>query len=414
MNVLVYAGPEVLPQSLSRSLSLLQSVLRPNYAVQTITPQSLATHPWTSSCALLVFPACTHLALPSLPLRSAVREYVERGGALLALAARLTKQTHIPTDDTLYFYDKYAGSNYTLASTKSTDELVEGPVNLAQGKAIERLLHYPSPVLEDSVRAEDRIVLGTFDGGRIADAILHISGGKVAVFAQSLETTAPASTLIESETRALALPALTQLGLSIPDEAAAAEKNGRVPRAPLPQFLVGNPAVPGVVGQVMSALESVLASSSEGEGGRIIKDMHDSFLFHAHTPEHTALLLREGRSREEEEVERAVRHIVVCDTPPTSEETPLFDLHAFFDALNAARTASGTIPTPWAMGDALLYGEAVTSTQTLLDKCASALSLLLTAQSESQTLTGRPVPSLGTQPCSRPSRHRCSRSLPSS
>jgi hypothetical protein len=83
MNVLVYSGPEVLQTSLKQTLSTLRSVVVPHYTVQAISAESLASHPWSTNCALLVFPDCHELSPP--PFTSIIREYVENGGAFLAL-----------------------------------------------------------------------------------------------------------------------------------------------------------------------------------------------------------------------------------------------------------------------------------------------------------------------------------------
>ena len=59
---------------------------------------------------------------------------------------------------------------------------------------------------------------------------------------------------------------------------------------------------------------------------------------------------------------------------PSRELTPLFDLDLFFKSLAIAReekdltTDSEESTSSWGVGEALLYGEAITSTQTMLDK----------------------------------------------
>src|SRR5438270_5817664 len=56
MNVIVYAGPEVLPLSLSNAIASLRTLLLPHYTVQPISQPALLAQPWKSSCALLVVP----------------------------------------------------------------------------------------------------------------------------------------------------------------------------------------------------------------------------------------------------------------------------------------------------------------------------------------------------------------------
>jgi biotin--protein ligase len=66
------------------------------------------------------------------------------------------------------------------------------------------------------------------------------------------------------------------------------------------------------------------------------------------------------------------KHIIVCKDGalPEKDMTPLFDVALFYNALAAARNKIELPKTsePWGMGEALLYGETVTSTQTMLDK----------------------------------------------
>jgi len=66
------------------------------------------------------------------------------------------------------------------------------------------------------------------------------------------------------------------------------------------------------------------------------------------------------------------KHVILClgGVLPKKEMTPIFDIALFYKDLEAARDKIGLSKTsePWGMGEALLYGEVVTSTQTMLDK----------------------------------------------
>ncbi|KAK4690100.1 biotin---protein ligase, partial [Tremellales sp. Uapishka_1] len=91
-QVLVYSGPGVSPLSLSYTLLTLSLLLLPHYTVQPVTPQTLATQPWESSCALLVFPGGRDLPyVEELSMKTKVTrrigEYVREGGRYLGLCA---------------------------------------------------------------------------------------------------------------------------------------------------------------------------------------------------------------------------------------------------------------------------------------------------------------------------------------
>lgn len=100
-NVLVYSGPGVSSSALTHTLRTLRRLL-PTYDVQCISAGSLATDPWTSTCALFVLPGgrdlpyVDHLSRShsssahSKPSRAdaALRHYVEEvGGSYLGICA---------------------------------------------------------------------------------------------------------------------------------------------------------------------------------------------------------------------------------------------------------------------------------------------------------------------------------------
>ncbi|KAG1835404.1 hypothetical protein DFJ58DRAFT_917910 [Suillus subalutaceus] len=69
-----------------------------------------------------------------------------------------------------------------------------------------------------------------------------------------------------------------------------------------------------------------------------------------------------------------VKHVLVPSKPSTSEDeriyTPQFSPSAFFRAVDEFRSGTEDINS-WRIGEALIYGEVVSSTQTMFDKCVS-------------------------------------------
>ena len=111
-----------------------------------------------------------------------------------------------------------------------------------------------------------------------------------------------------------------------------------------------------------------------------LKDSNDTFLLHAH-----AAASRVFTEQREAAVQLSddpatwnPKHIVVYTDGalPLSDCTPRFDISKYYDELAKARAERGCPRSysssqgedAWGAGEALLYGEIVTSTQTMLDK----------------------------------------------
>ena len=118
-----------------------------------------------------------------------------------------------------------------------------------------------------------------------------------------------------------------------------------------------------------------LAAPQSGSQLSVFKDANDEFHFHPFQESLELLELSRAKSASGERSDPATwqpKHVVVCldGNLPPPKLTPLFDLKLFYEALSAAHEKEGSACTaePWKMGEVLLYGEAVTSTQTMLDK----------------------------------------------
>jgi biotin--protein ligase len=119
----------------------------------------------------------------------------------------------------------------------------------------------------------------------------------------------------------------------------------------------------------------------------VIKDREDTFHFHrVETLEHGARLVAEARESADTASSAtmatdAPRLIVILppDVLPTGELTPRFDAEKYFSVLAEARGDQTSDAETWGVGEALFYGEAVTSTQTMLERYAPshAASFLL-------------------------------------
>lgn len=129
---------------------------------------------------------------------------------------------------------------------------------------------------------------------------------------------------------------------------------------PLPQFLTSNPSKPFAVATILHNFAPDVSESQPIE----FADARDNFRFYHFSDREKAL----SEARES----TGHRSIVICSDGrlPERRLTPSFDLGIYYEVLSEARKGDDTSSRQdtWAIGDVVLYGEVVTSTQTMLDK----------------------------------------------
>ncbi|THH27195.1 hypothetical protein EUX98_g6992 [Antrodiella citrinella] len=374
MNVLVYSGPEVLHSSFARSLSLLKAALVPHYSVQPITLQSLISNPWSETCALLVFPACREqLSLPT-PVRKSIRNYIESGGSLLGLraSARLIGSGFASAEvyeSSLRFQDRASGTILSCtfignASESSTTVAIKS----TQGDTT-ALLPVESAFSELSVptNATNVQAFAHHDDARPAAIACQTGKGRVVIWgvdiaSPSLEGEPPE---VEGHRRSLLRESLHHLALRLP------ATDGSVAMCLLPQLLTCSQAIPTAVTQILESLSPV-------QSGGTIKDEHDTFALH--TISNGKEVLRNARLAPSA-VDTDTKHIIAFPDGqlPSPEDTPLFNISQYYTDLASVRSKTSSPMSQsdaWGIGEALLYGEVVTSTQTMLDKNHRFLSAL--------------------------------------
>ncbi|KAI1504794.1 biotin-protein ligase [Biscogniauxia marginata] len=90
LNVLVYTGTGTTVESVKHAIYSLRRLLSPNYAVIPISENVLLKEPWAPSCALLVFPGGADLGYCRVlngEGNSLISQYVRRGGSYLGFCA---------------------------------------------------------------------------------------------------------------------------------------------------------------------------------------------------------------------------------------------------------------------------------------------------------------------------------------
>ncbi|KIY49849.1 class II aaRS and biotin synthetase [Fistulina hepatica ATCC 64428] len=372
LNVLVYSGPEA-SQSLSVTLSTLKNILFPHYAVQLITPQAVCTEPWTDNCALFILPRLR--SFNNARVASSLGTFVENGGSLLSLStgATFSSVNYQITPSPLRFYDKSSGNYLCLGLSvvpepeddhvciRSFDGNVVHDVHKnarcqifgSQGERVQTLANY----------IKDDAVLG------IAAFSCSICSGRVAVIAPSVE-----DILEDHATRHFLAFVFRQLGLVLP--------TGRSPSptaSPLPQFITSLPSKSSVITAIANAL-------SCHDQPTILRDAADTFSLYKYSEDDIPPIFEKARS----ETDTRNIYIIICTEGvlPVRDQIPRFDLRLFYDTVLSLRTANSDASR---LGDIVIYGESVTSTQTLIERNPQLMAALpdRTVSLASRQLTGR-------------------------
>ncbi|KAF5313395.1 hypothetical protein D9611_008572 [Ephemerocybe angulata] len=383
MNVLVYSGSEVNPKSLDGTLDLLRSVCLPNYTVQPLTKASFINEPWKVGCALFVLPglnpgaASSDVDIFGPNEVQKLREFVEQdGGAFLGLGlgARFEEQqggfegslsglslgyggqSYINEADQrapLRFLDKGTKTSVFPVAGKSTTMESYAESEGSRVKVEAPLVDATLPGAEG--QSKNLTVLATSSSSATIAGHASIGKGTIALTRIYPESDEPT---LHPLIRSL----LTALKLQLPS---TSESSAPADLSPLPQFLTSIPAAepkPIVTHLLRPFFPDAKAAPF---AGGTIKDVADTFAF-------LPLDSSGGLPKDE-----TVKHIIVCPDGvlPPKEQTPHFDLSLYYDTLAKLRGAeSSDDPHRWNFGDALLYGERVTSTQSMFDKNPTLLS----------------------------------------
>lgn len=375
MDVLVYPSTHPHATSVQRFLS---SILASHYLPQVISPEVFAApeNPWQSACGLLVL-----LAAPGH--HAGVRQYTETGGRILALGVNASRSQGLfglhaatPTFGSV-------GAGLGLVKDTSILRLVDGKGSLH--------LSFPSQAsTPGTVNCDEKESPIT----RIPSASLNL-GEAIRVLGQYTDDKTLAGALNESGTIALwscapplpeqlLVPTLSALGLrfNFPDST----KGQRPGLSLLPQLLLAHPKRWDVRRRIVHALfpdrdlESAFSTLTVKDDTHKVTTTENAVfldeqdIFHLHfareTPaadlpsDHPIFNLLSGPPKEE------VKDVILTARPLTTEQekhyTPFFSPSTFFAALDEFRPT--TKANDLLIGDVLLYGEVVTSTQTMLDK----------------------------------------------
>lgn len=400
MNVLVYSGPEILASALSNCITSLRTLLVPNYAVQSITRQALSSQAWVPTCAMLVFPACKNI-LVDPALRLLIEQYVKDGGRLLALCTsvkvqareetaiaslqeRLSNVTLSERDALLLFSDTVSGTRISVklggrpveaASlvTALTDDLRADYIPYSgefQGAVEGGILEPIAHALDGSDTKVAAAKLPFGNGAAIFSAVLidhslteeplasRISTSPTAVSSEQLQKA-------EAQRQQLVGAVLGRLGLLLPEKASAS-------LSPLPQILTCVPTKPWIVDTIMKAL-AIEPETLRPDQPATLQDRNDTFQYFLASDKWDVLQrAREMSGERKDPASWNPKQVLVCRDGmlPSAAQTPLFDVRSFYKELSGIHTKASEADEKdnWKMGEAFMYGEVVTSTQTMIDR----------------------------------------------
>ena len=191
---------------------------------------------------------------------------------------------------------------------------------------------------------------------------------------------------------------LRALDVVLPDQQALDLELLQRPIRPLPQILVAHPSQPGALKVIEAALEphftapSATDDASAAPGPRVLKDANDTFYYHqaSDLPSAADFFAQQRTTAlsaaEEEDLSVVPKHVIVAPredalaTIAAEGWCPLWDWASFWAALDEQRVKVGgdrrTLGEgeKWRYGDVIYYSEAVSSTQTMLEKCVYSAS----------------------------------------
>ncbi|KAI0129688.1 biotin-protein ligase [Xylariales sp. AK1849] len=420
LNVLVYTGSGTTIESVKHAIYSLRRLLAPNYyAVIPISENVLLKEPWAATCALLIFPGGADLGYCRVLNgvgNSLISQYVRRGGAYLGFCA-----------------GGYYGSKKCEFEVGNKAMEVMGPRELAffpgtcRGGAFKGFQYHSEKgaravklnvkkdafkgvgVLPDEVMSyyngggvfipqstDDIEVLATYagdldvDGGdeKAALVFCKVGQGSALVTGPHPEF-APANlspqhsvegydNLIEvlkstDESRTAFLKAcLLKLGLEVNQETSA------VPSlSPLHISAINS----ADVDDLLYSWEEIITRE---DGEEYITGENDNFHLEKRETRWSMNELKRSLSNESGttgydgivDYSTITKRVIFHDQAwPDTKETPYFNHNAYYGSLKAYRVMD---PEAGEWGDYLMYGEIVTSTNTLLEKNYNLLAKLPT------------------------------------
>ncbi|KAF9926001.1 biotin holocarboxylase synthetase [Linnemannia zychae] len=421
MNILVYSGEGTSRASLAHTVRTLRALVGHHYDVMKIDAKGLITEPWEESTSLLVIPGGRDLPYARVldgAANDKIRAYVAAGGRFWGICAgayftsdRVAFEVGTPLEvqgsrELKFFKGEcrgvvYPGFVYDSEKGASAIEiqLVDEQFRQDQlGFTETRVYFNGGGYFVDAESQPGCSVLAWYNEGlpqdtprkaamiacQVGQGVALLTGVHPEYDPAHLDAANPeygplpnvVSRLLETDPQRLLLARslLKKLGLKlsqpeISSAQATAQDDSASPVALPPGAIMGIPDLtplylasvePVYTDQIAQSLKAI--ATSEG----LIKEPNDTFQLIASPqqtlPVHTSTLSETADGESEEKI---IKNLVVCrDEGPSASKTPHFVMNDYFQHLKAIRPAHQHLT----FGNSLLYGEVVTSTQTMLDK----------------------------------------------
>jgi biotin--protein ligase len=369
MNVLIYNGLGTSPKSVKACHASLTALLVPHYAVRSIDAPTLIAQPWQGSTALLVMPGGRDLpyceALEGAG-NARIMSFVRNGGSYLGLcagayyaSARVEFELNDPMlavagQRELQFLKgicrgcAFSGFRYNSEDGARAAQLTGSLTGDGH------LYYNGGGIFVDADKVQDAEILASYadqdvqvDGGKAAIVQLPIGRGRAilsAVHPEIAMETLPEEkrpngdlAALESARMDVLSSMLQRLGLKVNEIAAK-----RPTLSTLHLFAA-------TLEQHAACAQLLRSLAVEG----LITGEHDAFRLLAIDAD------RPQESVIDEDLDAQLKYISINNAKPNLNK---FKLQRFFDAL------SQYTGSPESLGSRLLFGETVTSSQTLLDK----------------------------------------------
>ncbi|KAL8898918.1 MAG: hypothetical protein Q9207_006459 [Kuettlingeria erythrocarpa] len=439
MNILVYSGNGSTVESVRHCLYSLRRLLSPTYAVITVTGDAIIKEPWTASCALLVFPGGADLGycrkLNGEGNRR-ISQYVERGGLYLGFCAGGyygskrcefevgDKKMEVVGNRELAFFPgicrgcAFSGFVYHSEAGARATQIRVSKTALTKGSVPDVFRNYYNGggVFVDAPKYKDMgvEVIADYtekldvDAGEGSACVVYCKvGDGAAVLTSTHPEFSPVNfepdidvpgfdevvkALKEDEKQRVDFlkACLRKLGLQVNEEQITVPSLSRLH---LSSAIVSDTA------HLLEVLQEIITVQ---EGEEYIRDEND--IFHLEKPSAWSLgsfakslpssTKEESEGEQDADAEdqdkiidydKVIKRLVIHDKDqPESKDTPYFNHQAFFANLkhyeSQSRESDGTF------GKNILYGEVVTSTNTLLEKNTQILRRLPTGFTATATV----------------------------
>ncbi|KAF9376953.1 biotin holocarboxylase synthetase [Podila verticillata] len=426
MNVLVYSGEGTSRTSLAHTVRTLKALVGHQYDVMKIDSHGLLTEPWEESTSLLVIPGGRDIPYTKFlngPPNDRIRAYVQAGGRFWGICAgAYFSSSHVVFEPETplgvegprelkffagecrgvvypgFVYDSEQGAS--AVEIQLNGDLSKDPlgynrttvyfngggyfVNAETFPDTEVLAWYTDNNGPESVSPHGSTgAKAAMIACKVGQGLALLTGVHPEYDASHLDAGNPeygplpnvVSRLLEQDKERVLLlrSLLTKLGLKLNQQEPQASLTNTGSDIELPPGAIqGIPDLtslylastrPAITQELTRSLKSLVA------GAGLIKEANDTFQLidspqHA-APFHTPTLSEDADGEGEEKV---IKNIVLCpEGAPPANLTPQFTMDTFFNHLQQLRSASfngGQLR----FGDSLLYGQVVTSTQTMLDK----------------------------------------------